>query len=97
MSRRPLQKHLQPAAQPLLRAVRDGLVGLELTEAAAQGVVDGVAAAAGVGLGKVAQPLRVALTGDVASPGIGVTLWLVGRERAVARIDRALEIIRSRG
>jgi len=39
----------------------------------------------------------VALTGDVASPGIGVTLWLVGRERAVARIDRALEIIRSRG
>ena len=96
MSRRPLQKHLQPAAQPLLRAVRDGLVGLDSwTEAAAQGVVDGVAAAAGVGLGKVAQPLRVALTGDVASPGIGVTLWLVGRERAVARIERAIEVIRA--
>jgi len=86
------------AAEPLLRAVRDGLVGLDSwTDATAQGVVDGVAAAAGVGLGKVAQPLRVALTGDVASPGIGVTLWLVGRERVVARIDRALEIIRSRG
>jgi glutamyl-tRNA synthetase len=91
-----VQKQLQPAAEPLLRAVRDGLVGLEVwSEEAAQGVVDRVAADAGVGLGKVAQPLRVALTGDVASPGIGVTLCLVGRERAVARIDRALELIRS--
>jgi glutamyl-tRNA synthetase len=93
-----VQKQLQPAAGPLLSAVRDGLVALESwSEEAAQGVVDRVAAAAGVGLGKVAQPLRVALTGDVASPGIGVTLCLVGRERAVARIERALEIIRSGG
>ena len=93
-----VQKQLQPSAEPLLRAVRDGLVGLESWSAeAAQGVVDRVAVAAGVGLGKVAQPLRVALTGDVSSPGIGVTLWLVGRERAVARIDRALELIRSGG
>jgi len=91
-----VQKQLQAAAAPLLRAVRDGLAGLESwSEAGAQGVVDGVAAAAGVGLGKVAQPLRVALTGDVASPGIGVTLWLVGRDRAIARIERAIEITRS--
>src|SRR5262249_37655450 len=93
-----VQKQLQPSAEPLLRAVRDGLLGLDRwSEEAAQGVVDQVAAAAGVGLGKVAQPLRVALTGDVASPGIGVTLCLVGRERSVARIERALEIIHSRG
>jgi glutamyl-tRNA synthetase len=46
-------------------------------------------------LGKVAQPLRVALTGDASSPGIGVTLWSCGRERAVARIERAIEVMRA--
>jgi glutamyl-tRNA synthetase len=91
-----VQKHLQPPAEPLLGAVRAALVALESwTQAATEGVVEQVAAGAGVGLGKVAQPLRVALTGDVSSPGIGATLWLVGRDRALARIDRALELIRS--
>ena len=66
-----------------------------MTGKATQGVVEQVATAAGVGLGKVAQPLRVALTGDVSSPGIGTTLELVGRERALTRIDRALDLIRS--
>jgi glutamyl-tRNA synthetase len=45
---------------------------------------------AGVGFGKVAQPLRVALTGSAASPGIDHVAYLLGRERAVARIDAAL-------
>jgi glutamyl-tRNA synthetase len=49
-----------------------------------------------VKLGKLAQPLRVALTGQAASPGIGVTLALVGRERALQRIDRAIEYIGQR-
>jgi len=44
----------------------------------------------GVGLGKVAQPVRVAVTGSTASPPIFDTLELVGRERALARIDEAL-------
>jgi glutamyl-tRNA synthetase len=91
-----VQKQLQPAAEPLLRALRAALAELGLwTAQATQAVVEQVAADAGVGLGKVAQPLRVALTGDVSSPGIGTTLVLVGRERALTRIDRALELIRS--
>jgi glutamyl-tRNA synthetase len=44
----------------------------------------------GVGLGKVAQPLRVALTGSTTSPGIGDTLALVGREETLRRIGAAL-------
>jgi glutamyl-tRNA synthetase len=60
-------------------------------------VVERVAAEAQVGMGKVAQPLRVALTGDSASPGIGTTLVLVGRERTLARIARALAHIESLG
>jgi glutamyl-tRNA synthetase len=90
------QKHLQPGAAPLLESVRAGLTELtSWNEQAAQQVVENVAQAAGVGLGKVAQPLRVALTGDVASPGIGLTLKLVGRDRALGRIERALHFIRT--
>src|SRR5215831_15015637 len=42
------------------------------------------------GLGKVAQPLRVAVTGTTVSPPIDVTLELLGRDRTFARIDAAL-------
>ncbi len=42
----------------------------------------------GLGMGKVAQPLRVALTGTTVSPGIGDTLALLGRERALVRLQR---------
>jgi glutamyl-tRNA synthetase len=55
-------------------------------------VVD-VAAELGLGLGKVAQPLRVAVVGRAASPGIDITLHLVGREACLRRIDRALNYL----
>jgi glutamyl-tRNA synthetase len=43
-----------------------------------------------LGMGKVAQPLRIAVTGSTVSPGIGVTLSLLGKEKTLARIDRCL-------
>lgn len=43
-----------------------------------------------VGMGKVGQPLRIALTGSAMSPGIGDTLVLCGRERSLARIAAAI-------
>ena len=46
----------------------------------------------GLSLGKVVQPLRVALTGRTASPGIFETLSLLGRETSLARIDGAREL-----
>jgi glutamyl-tRNA synthetase len=46
---------------------------------------------AGVKLGKVAQPLRAALTGKATSPGIFDVLEVLGREEAIARVrDQAL-------
>ena len=42
------------------------------------------------GLGKVAQPLRVAVTGTAVSPPIDVTLELLGRIRTFERVDAAL-------
>jgi glutamyl-tRNA synthetase len=52
--------------------------------------VKAVAEAAGLGLGKIAQPLRAALTGRGTSPGIFDVLVLLGREESLARIEDCL-------
>jgi glutamyl/glutaminyl-tRNA synthetase len=45
----------------------------------------------GLGMGKVAQPLRVALTGAAVSPGLGDTLALLGKQSVLSRITRCLQ------
>lgn len=47
-------------------------------------------------LGKIGQPLRVAVTGTGMSPGIDVTLELVGKQRTLDRIAKALDFIKNR-
>ena len=47
-------------------------------------------AAAGLKLGKVAQPIRVAVSGGTVSPPIFESLEFLGRARTLARIDRCL-------
>jgi glutamyl-tRNA synthetase len=91
------KKHLKAAAREPLEQVRDRLAGLDDWEAEKlhQVVID-VAEALTLNMGKVAQPLRVAVAGRAASPGIDVTLKLVGREASLRRIDRALEYINIR-
>ncbi|WP_026223325.1 glutamate--tRNA ligase [Methylosarcina fibrata] len=49
----------------------------------------------GLGMGKVAQPLRVAVLGTSVSPGIDITLKLLGREKTLSRIRRAIEFIKN--
>jgi glutamyl-tRNA synthetase len=86
--------HLTPASRAGLVGLRAAFAALpSWSETTTQPAVEAVAGALGLKLGKVAQPLRVALTGTAASPGIGTTLVLVGRERALARIDRAVAYI----
>jgi glutamyl-tRNA synthetase len=86
--------NLTPAARPNLADLRLRLADLaEWSEQSTQSAVEATSTALGVKLGKVAQPLRVALTGQAASPGIGTTLVLVGRARTLQRIDRALAYV----
>lgn len=53
-------------------------------------ILQDVSAELHVKLGKIAQPLRIAITGGTISPPIDATLYLLGRERTLARIERAL-------
>jgi glutamyl-tRNA synthetase len=57
---------------------------------AIEGLLKAFAEERDLGMGKVAQPLRVAVSGAAVSPGIGETLAILGRERVLARIDRCV-------
>jgi glutamyl/glutaminyl-tRNA synthetase len=59
---------------------------------AIQKAMDDFVAAKGLGMGKVAQPLRVAVTGTTISPGIAETLEILGKDKTLARIDRCLRL-----
>ena len=91
------RRHLRPVSHPALTRLRSSLA--ELPAWSAPEIADAVsraAAAEGIGLGKLGQPLRVAVTGRGISPPFDVTLALVGRDRTLARLDRALDFIRAR-
>jgi glutamyl-tRNA synthetase len=47
------------------------------------------------GVGQLAQPLRIAVTGTTVSPGIAETLSILGKGSALARIDRCLALVRT--
>ncbi|MFT3905583.1 MAG: glutamate--tRNA ligase [Steroidobacteraceae bacterium] len=91
-----VKKNLTAEAAPLLKQVAEALRVLPAEQwnaAAIHALIETVAQAAGVGLGKVAQPLRVALSGGSVSPPIDQTLALVGREQVLARIGHAMRLI----
>ena len=91
------KKNLRPVAFEPLTLMRKVLAELDVwtPENLHQAVVN-VAESLDLKLGKVAQPLRVAVVGRAASPGIDVTLHLVGRDACLRRIDRALDYIGER-
>ena len=85
-------KHLSDEGREVLTALRATLEGVtDWTAAPLNAALNAFATARGIGLGKVAQPLRVAVTGNTISPPIDLTLELLGRERSMARLDRALQ------
>jgi len=84
-------KHLKPEARAPLADARARLAALPEWSAEAIGeALKAAAEAAGLGMGKIAQPMRVAITGTQVSPDIGQTVYLCGRAEALARIDAAL-------
>jgi len=84
-------KHLDDPGKTMLRKAREALAAV--TPWAASGiepVLKALSESERVGMGKVAQPIRVAVTGSTVSPPIGETLELLGKDETLGRIDAAL-------
>ncbi|MEO7013799.1 MAG: glutamate--tRNA ligase [Dokdonella sp.] len=87
-------KHLKSAtALPALQAVHAQLGATsDWTVENVHAAIAAAAAAISEGMGKVAQPLRVAITGTQVSPSIDHTVFLAGRDEALHRIDAAIKL-----
>jgi glutamyl-tRNA synthetase len=84
-------KHFRAGAELPLGKARELLAALPEWTAESVGVaLHDAAAALQIGMGKVAQPLRVAITGTQVSPDISQTVYLAGRDEALKRIDVAI-------
>ena len=77
---------LDADARAMLRDLHAVLSGVEWTVEATEAAVKAFAESRGLKLGKVAQPLRAALTGRSTSPGIFDVLIVLGREESLGRI-----------
>ena len=91
------KKHLRPVVLEPLLAAAGALARLgDWTPGSIDACVRNIADGQGIKLGKLGQPLRVAVTGGPVSPPIDATLWLVGQSRVVARIGVAIDFVRQR-
>lgn len=88
-----LTKVLKGIPEKALTTLKAGLETCDWTVESIHGVISGAAEKLEVGMGKVGMPLRLALTGSLQSPSIDVTTHLIGREKAVLRIDNFLAVI----
>jgi glutamyl-tRNA synthetase len=89
-------KHLTAAAQAPLTDARERLGQLDAWSVeSVSAALHATGEALGLGMGKVAQPLRVAITGTQVSPDIAHTVYLAGQAEALRRIDAALARIAS--
>lgn len=81
----------EPSGLDVLRDVRETLVAADPFEVdPVRTAIDTFVETREIGMGKVAQPLRVALTGTAVSPSIAETLVVVGKDDVLARIDRCI-------
>jgi glutamyl-tRNA synthetase len=92
------RKNLTADAVPVLLALQEGLrAAADWNAGSVHQVISAVANRYGVALGKVAQPLRVAVCGGAVSPPIDITVALLGKDVTAARIERALRWIELAG
>ncbi len=86
-------KKLGPEEIPLLREVREKLLSIPMEHDPLEKMFKEVMANTGKKMGEVAQPLRIALTGKTVSPGIYEVFRLLGKERSILRIERAIQLL----
>jgi glutamyl-tRNA synthetase len=85
------KKHLKPAIYDALANLCTEFEQMKTWQAdAIHALIHKVAEKYELKLGKIAQPLRVAVTGGTVSPSIDATVYLIGKNRSIARIKQAL-------
>ncbi|MCD6501320.1 glutamate--tRNA ligase, partial [bacterium] len=82
---------------PRMTAARDALAECEWSHDGIESAIRKTAETLGVGAGKLIHPVRLAVSGTSAGPGLFDMLLLIGRKRILARIDRAIEWLRGGG
>ena len=88
------RKFLNPAALLPLQLLTEKLGALaSFTQENLEDVFKEVMDQTGLKLGKIAQPVRVALTGKTASPGIFEIIAILGPERVIPRLEKAIQFI----
>ncbi len=91
------KKHLRPVAMELMKAAADSFSALsQWTEKNIEKAVNDILKAHDVKIAKLAQPLRVAVSGAAATPSIDITLALVGQPKTLQRIQKAIDFIQAR-
>ena len=86
-------KHFVPENKPRLLAVREAFAALENFDAAnLETALKGTAAQLGVKVGALVHPTRLAVTGSNAGPSLYHLLEILGKEKVLARLDRALAL-----
>jgi glutamyl-tRNA synthetase len=92
------KKFLKPETAQVLALLAEGLDALDdLAEKTQEGAFKRVMDETGLGFGKIAQPVRVALTGTTVSPGIFEVIEVLGKARVLNRLKAAIEFIESAG
>ena len=88
------RKHLVPETKNLLQEVSVRLRNLpDFSEAGIEQVFGDIVAERDIKLGRVAQPVRVALTGSTVSPGIYEVIDVLGRDATLARLAASIRYI----
>ncbi len=86
-----VRKHVTPDVLNVLAELSTAMVKLEVWSAPAiHALIGALAAERGLSLGKLAQPVRLAVCGGTVSPPIDATLEILGREESLARLDKAM-------
>jgi len=85
------KKFLTPEIEPVLIYIKEQLQNLNQWSAnRIHEIIISATEKFVLKLGKVAQPIRVAVTGGTVSPPIDVTLELLGKEKVIARLEQVL-------
>jgi len=91
------KKNLRPVILEPLLAARDAFAALEeWSPESIDSAIRAVAASFEISMGKLGQPVRVSVTGGSVSPPIDATVWLVGKDRVVERLDAAIAAVKLR-